>query len=37
MSLSTVASKSHEVSGQTKMEDRRIESTDVERTGDLGR
>lgn len=37
MPLNTVASKSHEVSGQTKMEDCRIESTDVERTGDFGK
>lgn len=37
MPLNTVASKSHEVSGQTKMEDCRIESTGVERAGDLGK
>ena len=33
MSSKVAASKCHEVNGQTKMEDGRIESTGVERTG----
>lgn len=36
MSSKVAASKCHEVSGQTKMEDGKIESTGVERTGDRG-